>query len=238
MKKIIVTISLIVSALTTRAIADNQDEVFINTINSNWISANYISMISNINMRSQANSNDVLAILLKMNYYYYCDFSSSNCNTFAQTFTNIVQSSPRAELKQTAESIAGPYLNITTSEPPFTATQRTNLHLLFPQSFPGLDESLAFYTHFSKRFNIVVLSENTTGVFINVTPYDKNGFESGTTSFTRVYFDNASILLSAPGAINGHTFSHWKVFNDTAGTNLSLNITVTNNMTITAVFTN
>jgi hypothetical protein len=126
--------------------ADNIDQ-FLNSVNSNWTNRNYSQILSGINARLSRDSNDVLALSLKMGYHVYCEPNGLIVHETASNFLNLVKSSNNPESLPLAECIAQRYLNLPSSIPAF---DKEKMHSLFTDSFPVSIESGSFAYRFKE----------------------------------------------------------------------------------------
>jgi hypothetical protein len=229
---------LIITGSFTLAGAQDDDQALISVVNSNWASTNYTLLWSNINARLLANSADILGLSLKMNYYTHCDRNASNAYAAANSFTNSVGASARTELVPYAQIMAQRILNVPSSEfASFSATISNEVHSLFPSNFPGAQECEIFAMSFKARRDVHVQSVNpSTGVPIILRLVGHVERQTGTTSFSRVYYTKSSVTLTAPGTVNGKAFTQWNMDTNTFSTNANITITVSNNVTMTAVY--
>ena len=84
----------------------------------------------------------------------------------------------------------------------------------------------------------VASSNPNSGIPITVSPPDTNGQSSATTQFTRTYFNNVSVTLTAPASVNSYfRFSKWQRDAVDFSTNTSVNITMDADHAMTAVYT-
>lgn len=95
----------------------------------------------------------------------------------------------------------------------------------------------AVYTTTTTAYTLTVASANPgSGVAVTVTPNDRNGQGNGTTQFSRSYTSGASVTLTAPAASGGNTFQKWQKDGVDAATTPAVNVTITANATMTAVY--
>jgi len=217
--------------------ADDQDQLFVDSVNSNWVARNYTQILAAVNVRLQANSNDVLALSLKMNYYFYCDMNIPNVYAVAHIFTNAVRASGRTEVLPIAQVMAQRFFDLPLSEPSFTEAQRNALHSEFSDMFPGVEECEAFSLSLNSGCDLHVRSENPSdGVSIQIFPWSENTTVSRTTSFDRVYMKGIVVKLSAPSNVSGKSFAQWNKDGLSISTTTNVMITISNNVTMTAVY--
>jgi len=86
-------------------------------------------------------------------------------------------------------------------------------------------------------YMLTVQSQNPdSGMSIQVTPNDNNGFGNGTTTFTRQYNSNTAVNLTAPGIIGINPFDHWKLDGGNMGSSVNLSVNMLDNHTAVAVY--
>ena len=230
----------VVFCFTITCGADNEAD-FIEDINTAWTNRNYDAILSNINVRLQANSNDALALSLKMNYYLWADLNTSNAHAVAQAFTNAVRSSNRQYLVPLAGHMASKVLSIVETNT-YTSAQRDEMHAMFPQVFPSIIDCVYFAAQFVQtnvvQFQLSVGSSNPdTGVAIVMDPKDDYARGSTNTSFSRIFTKETSVKLTAPATAGGHAFVEWRKNEDVCSTNRTITLTMpAASTTITAVY--
>jgi hypothetical protein len=96
---------------------------------------------------------------------------------------------------------------------------------------------VAFYVA-PLTFTLTVASSNpSSGVSITVSPNDNGGLGDGTTQFTRSYFQNTSVDVTAPAAAaNGNIFDRWFVNGSPSTLSRSTNVFMTANTTLMASY--
>jgi len=84
----------------------------------------------------------------------------------------------------------------------------------------------------------VASSNPSAGVSVNVAPNDNNNQGNGTTSssFTRTYYDNTPVTLTAPSTAGGNNFQKWQRDGFDWSTSLSTSVTMDANHTMTVVY--
>jgi Leucine-rich repeat (LRR) protein len=85
-------------------------------------------------------------------------------------------------------------------------------------------------------YHLTVQSQPAAGVTVTVTPADNNQQTNGATSFVRVYNENTAVTLTAPATYDGKNFSKWQIDGTDASTSSTLQVTMNNNHTVTAVY--
>lgn len=75
-----------------------------------------------------------------------------------------------------------------------------------------------------------------SGVSISVSPGDKNGAGSGTTTFTRAYDLGSVVSLTAPGTAGGNNFQKWQKDGLDFSATATISVTVAGDHTPTAVY--
>jgi uncharacterized repeat protein (TIGR01451 family) len=84
----------------------------------------------------------------------------------------------------------------------------------------------------------VASSNPNSGVSITVSPNDNNGQSNGSTQFTRIYNNNASVSLTAPLTAGGNNFSSWSGCDLTSGLSGSVcTVAMNADRTVTANYT-
>lgn len=122
---------------------------FIEDVNSAWTNRNYAGIMSNINARLTVDTNDVLALGLKMNYYLWADLNTSNAHAAARSFSNAVHQSQRQDLFPLANNFVSVVMNVDETNS-YTSAQRDKLHSMFPDMFPSIVEQVSFYAMFCR----------------------------------------------------------------------------------------
>ena len=79
-------------------------------------------------------------------------------------------------------------------------------------------------------------SNPATGVNVTVSPTDTLGDGSGTTPFTRSYANGTVVNLTAPASADGNTFLKWQRNGVDYGTGAAIDVTMTADDTLTAVY--
>ena len=96
---------------------------------------------------------------------------------------------------------------------------------------------LWFATCSSVTRTLSVASSNpSSSVSVTVSPADNNGAGNGTTPFGRTYNNNASVTLTAPSPAGGNNFQKWQQDGVDLSTNLSVQVAMDANHTLTAVY--
>jgi Leucine-rich repeat (LRR) protein len=85
-------------------------------------------------------------------------------------------------------------------------------------------------------YQLTLQSQPAAGVTVTVTPADNNQQTNGVTSFVRVYNENTAVTLTAPAAYDGKNFSKWQIDGADASTSTTLQVTMNNHHTVTAVY--
>jgi hypothetical protein len=85
-------------------------------------------------------------------------------------------------------------------------------------------------------YSLTVASNPGSGVAITVSPVDVNGAGNGTTQFTRSYYKNAVVSLTAPAAANGNNFQKWQRNGVDVSTSRTVSTTTNVSTTMTAVY--
>ena len=84
---------------------------------------------------------------------------------------------------------------------------------------------------------LTVMSANPdSGVNIAVTPNDNKGQGNGTTQFTRTYGVSTTVSLTAPASITGGAFQKWQKDGADLSSDVSVNLTMDTDHTMTAVY--
>ncbi len=85
---------------------------------------------------------------------------------------------------------------------------------------------------------LTVNSENSGGgVAVQISQPDLNGEDNGTTEFQRLYSYGTPVRATAPEtAPNGNTFTHWLLDGNVLSTNLSVDVSILSDATLTAVY--
>jgi hypothetical protein len=150
LKILTVFVLLIVSIDSVAGQQPNATQQLYNGINTNWQSQSYAAILTSINARLQANPNDVLALMLKANYYVFAQKDITQAQQAANSFLSIVNAGTTNQtLISQAQAIANRVLNIPTSDTtPFTQDQITSLHTEL-QNFPFIEESFVFWGKFT-----------------------------------------------------------------------------------------
>ena len=96
--------------------------------------------------------------------------------------------------------------------------------------------TLGLNTQF-KVYELQVNSQDpSSGMVIGVDPADNNGDGEGTTAFTREYDNGSAVTLSSERLQNGRMFDHWLVDGARTGSSNAVEVTMSTNRTVTAVF--
>ncbi|MFO7871563.1 MAG: hypothetical protein R6V03_09055 [Kiritimatiellia bacterium] len=176
MKRRFLWIAITWVSLALNADADNIKS-FIEDVNTAWGKRQYSIVLSNINARLQGNSNDVLALSMKMYYHVLVEPSPASVRTAAAAFTNVVHSSGRYDMEPWACDMADKFLSFPLTETnKFTQEQRARFHEAMPE-FPGIAECVSFAIRFSQTNSTVFLldvesSNPSSGVAITIEPRD------------------------------------------------------------------
>lgn len=91
-KRVISIVAVIGFVFMVDSIHASDFEDFINNVNSEWANQNYTNMIQVINNRLTTHTNDLAALLLKMNYHLAIEYDLSLAQSFIPIFTNTVAS--------------------------------------------------------------------------------------------------------------------------------------------------
>jgi subtilisin family serine protease len=99
----------------------------------------------------------------------------------------------------------------------------------------GIVNALTAVENSLPTYTLTVASSNpTSGVSITVSPNDKNNQGSASTQFTRTYYSNTSVTLTASSTAGGNNFSSWSGCDSASGT--TCNVTMSTDKTVTAVY--
>jgi hypothetical protein len=82
----------------------------------------------------------------------------------------------------------------------------------------------------------VASSNPASGVSVTTSPADNGGSGTGNTPFTRTYNVNTSVSLTAPATAGGNSFEKWLRDGADYSSGRSVNVTLVNNHTLTAVY--
>lgn len=75
---------------------------------------------------------------------------------------------------------------------------------------PGVTGSYSLTLAESPKQTLTITSTGTGGgVNVTVNPVDVNGASDGTTSFSRTFYRDTTVVLNAPGAVGAFTFQKW-----------------------------
>jgi VCBS repeat-containing protein len=88
----------------------------------------------------------------------------------------------------------------------------------------------------SANRTLSVTSSPVTGIAIDITPADLGSNGNGSTDFTRSYSDGASVTLSAPASSGVASFIKWQKNGVDLSTDTSVNVTMDDDHTLTAVY--
>jgi len=130
------------SGMTARA---EELKTFIEDVNCAWTNRNYSAIMSNINARLTINSNDVLALGLKMDYYVCVELDSSKAHAAAVSFSNAVHQTGREDLYPLADQMVSTVMAVEETNT-YTAAQCDKIHTMFPDMFPSLTRSVFLYS--------------------------------------------------------------------------------------------
>ncbi|MEO5715656.1 MAG: Ig-like domain-containing protein, partial [Luteolibacter sp.] len=83
---------------------------------------------------------------------------------------------------------------------------------------------------------LTVASSPDPGINVTVSPSDINGSGNGVSGFTRVYFDGATVNLTAPAVIAATNFQKWQKNGTDLTTNVATSVTMNADYTLTAVY--
>jgi lysophospholipase L1-like esterase len=84
---------------------------------------------------------------------------------------------------------------------------------------------------------LTVRSTPTTGLTIGVSPAGNSGQSNGSTDFTRLYPNTATVSLNAPALVSGFRFSKWQKNGVDFATDASTSVVMDADHTLTAVYT-
>lgn len=148
--------------------------VFINNINSAWSSTNYAQILQLADDRLSLIPEDILALGVKIPYYFFCDYNISNAHFYARAFTNAVYKTGYTDMATLASLDVQIILNIPSSSTgSYTQAQIEDIHqnLSF---FPDLEiprviaNRIWYYSNHNKVANWDFTEEmnnwNTSGV--------------------------------------------------------------------------
>lgn len=86
-------------------------------------------------------------------------------------------------------------------------------------------------------YNLIVNSQNpTNNVSITGVTVDNTSSGDGLTTFTRTYYEDTSVSLTAPNIVTTNKFLRWNVDGVNSGTNPSLTVLMNTNHTVTAIY--
>jgi lysophospholipase L1-like esterase len=105
------------------------------------------------------------------------------------------------------------------------------------QTHSGMDlliDHVRLATGSARTLNVV--SSSSTGVNVTVSPADILAQGNGTTSFTRLYSNNAEVTLTAPSSHLGGAFTKWQKNGADYSVIFSTSVTMDGNHTMTAVY--
>jgi TolB protein len=89
----------------------------------------------------------------------------------------------------------------------------------------------------TQRGVLTVASSNPAGgVNVTVSPNDVSGAGNGTTQFIRTYNRGTTVTLTAPATVNGNDFQRWQRDGVDWSGNVSTNIGISGNVTMTAIY--
>lgn len=92
MKKRVIIILLVSTFVLSTNSFSSELENFVNDINTAWAAENYTNMLQIIDARLAVHTNDLAALLLKMNYHLAIDYNLSVAQSYIHVFTNTVES--------------------------------------------------------------------------------------------------------------------------------------------------
>jgi len=118
---------------------------FIENLNSGWTNRNYNVVMSNINARLAVDSNDVLGLALKMNYYLWAELNTSNAHIAATSLSNVIHNSGRDDLYPLVDEMVTAVIAVNETNS-YTSPQHDKLHTMFPNMFPSIIESVFLYS--------------------------------------------------------------------------------------------
>ncbi|MBI3415850.1 MAG: HYR domain-containing protein, partial [Verrucomicrobia bacterium] len=116
--------------------------------------------------------------------------------------------------------------------------------------FPGLLDEARIYNRvltqtevqallnpFATTRTLTINSVNpNSGASVTVSPNDNNNQGNGTTAFTRIYNDGASVNLTAPATAGGNNFSKWQRDGVDWAVTPATSVTMAANHTMTAIY--
>lgn len=91
MKKYVIIILFVSAFVFQKSSYSSELDDFINDVNAAWAAENYTNMLQVIDARLTVHTNDLAALLLKMNYHLAIDYNLSVAQSFVQVFTNTVE---------------------------------------------------------------------------------------------------------------------------------------------------
>ncbi len=216
---------------------------FVTNVNSAWASTNYAQILQIINDRLAQDSDDILALGAKQAYYIICDVNISNAHAAAHAFTNAAYQTGRADIMPIVEHEARLILDIpVTSTWSYTSAQIELHHQgggseYFVSTLVPLNIERQLEQPASNYPAITIESMPTNGIYIDISE-ERFGRSPTNTPYTRVYFQNQEVTVTAPEESGTNTFLRWS----SDGTNelgITTNITftmTTSNITAIAVY--
>lgn len=131
------------SGLQALGQSTNDLQVFVDGVNTAWRQQDYASILQSVDSRLLANSNDVLALSTKMNYYVFVDNNLTNARSIADVFYSVAKLSSNSSVIAVADDMKLEIYGIPLGESgAFNQQQRDQLHAAFPAAFPMIRKCL------------------------------------------------------------------------------------------------
>jgi hypothetical protein len=120
----------------------------------------------------------------------------------------------------------------------FLTLPTAGTYTILANSFsPGATGAYSLMLSEQPKQTLSVLSTNPdSGVSITVTPTDTNGLSNGTTTFTRTFYQNTTVVLNAAGIAGGNEFKEWRKDGVVVGTSNVVVFNMDKDHTMTAVY--
>lgn len=127
----------------------NDCDLFISEVNQEWQARNYTNILTAIDQRLTTESNDVLALALKVGYYTWAEVSFSNVQSSANAFLIAVTNVAPAEFQDPSAlvnyAMAIASMPMPTNAPvneSRTAQQVDYVHQTYPLHFPDIEQAI------------------------------------------------------------------------------------------------
>jgi hypothetical protein len=129
-------------ALAATSLAQtNSLQSFVNSVNAAWRQTNTTQVLSLLNQRLNANSNDVCALCLKAYYHVFIDGLLTNAQASADQFNSIVQQGTNLNARAIGQQMRDQIYGIPLSESGVRSVEAINqLHDGLPTSFPMVEK--------------------------------------------------------------------------------------------------